>query len=432
MFRREFLKAAVLGATASVLAGTVRKQARKPNIILIMADDLGYECLGCNGGLSYKTPILDRLAESGVRFTHAHAQPLCTPTRVQIMTGKYNFRNYTQFGALKPGEYTFGHLLQDAGYKTCVVGKWQLAGRVKRDEKPVKGTMPRKAGFDEHCLWQIKFKGTRYWRPSVNTNGTLRKDIDDKYGPDVFCDYSLDFIDRHAEQPFFLYFPMALTHNPFIPSPDSDDADEARSAKSWKSDSRYFADEVEYMDKIVGRILDKVESLGLGEQTLIIFTGDNGTNSQIVSETVNGSIRGAKGRTIKAGTHVPLIVRWSGVTPRGKVNDDLVDFADFFPTFAQVAGAKVPADYPWDGVSFLPQIKGEIGKPRDWIFTHYEPKWGKWKKARYVMDKRYKLYEDGRFFDTDNDALEEHSMDQKDAGIQRIEAEFRKVLKSIN
>ena len=432
MIRRQFLKAALFGATLPSLARCGSLQQKKPNIIFIMADDLGYECLGCNGSLTFKTPFLDQLAETGLRFTHAYAQPLCTPTRVQLMTGKYNFRNYTQFGALKPGEYTFGHLLKDAGYKTCVVGKWQLAGRSQQSGTPVKGTMPNAAGFDDYCLWQINTKGSRYWEPTININGTLHKDMPKKYGPDIFCEHALDFIDRNSDQPFFLYFPMALTHNPFVPTPYSLAENELlKNLPGWASGSQYFDDMVTYMDFLVGQIVEKVEALRLSEQTLIIFTGDNGTNSQIISETIYGQVRGDKGRTTRAGTHVPLVIKWSGVTPQGQVCEDLIDFTDFFPTFAAAAGASMLLDYPNDGVSFLPQIMGEKGNPRDWIFTHYDPKWGKWEKTRYVMNKRYKLYEDGRFYDTEVDPLEDYPMDKSNAEIQEIAARFHKVLKSI-
>jgi arylsulfatase A-like enzyme len=185
MKRRAFLQASFAGG-AGLLAKPVPAQTRPPNIVLMMADDLGYECLGCNGALDYRTPRLDAMAAAGVRFTGAHSTPLCTPTRVQLMTGKYNFRNYTEFGALPPGEFTFGHLLQQAGYRTCVVGKWQLAGKVEGTAQRGEGTLPQDAGFDEHCLWQVKNRGSRYWRPIVQINGELQSEMNGRYGPDIF------------------------------------------------------------------------------------------------------------------------------------------------------------------------------------------------------------------------------------------------------
>jgi len=427
MKRRQFLRTAALSLAATAVLFSKSKHVEKPNIVLIMADDLGYECLSCNGSLSYRTPVLDGLAEAGVRFTNAYAQPLCTPTRVQLMTGKYNFRNYTQFGSLKPGEYTFGHLLKNAGYKTCVVGKWQLAGRVRGMNYQAPGTMPKDAGFDEFCLWQIKHKGSRYWNPSVNINGALQKNMQGKYGPDVYCDYALDFIERQANAPFFLYFPMALTHAPFLPTPDSAELNDVEK-RSAKSDVKYFADNVHYMDKLVGRIVAKLDKLGLRQKTLFIFLGDNGTHGSVVTETKGGAIRGDKGRPTMAGMHVPLIANWPGQTPDGAVCDDLVDLTDFMPTLAEVVGAPLPADHPRDGVSFLPRIKGEKSRAREWIYCYYEPRWGKWEKSVFVMDKRWKLYDDGRFYDVKNDPLEKSAIADLNAGMKETAEKFQKVL----
>ena len=161
--RRQFIKTIGLGVASLAIPGCLSaasptlRNARngKPNIILIMADDLGYECLGCYGSASYKTPVLDELAATGVRFEHCYSQPLCTPSRLKIMTGKNNFRNYTYFGALAPKEKTFGHMMKNAGYATCIVGKWQLAARDRGE-----GIYPKAAGFDEHCLWQVDDRGS--------------------------------------------------------------------------------------------------------------------------------------------------------------------------------------------------------------------------------------------------------------------------------
>ena len=164
-----FLGAGVFASHSS--QGTVA-QSRRPNLILILADDLGYETIGANGGTSYKTPVLDRLAATGVRFTQAYAQPLCTPTRVQLMTGHSNVRNYVSFGSLRPNLVTFGNLLKDAGYSTGMVGKWQL-GR-ERD-------LPKKLGFDEYALWQHTRRPPRYANPdwkstasnAISTTGSM-------------------------------------------------------------------------------------------------------------------------------------------------------------------------------------------------------------------------------------------------------------------
>jgi len=413
MKRRDFLKALGCG-TASLavqgcksMSGFTKGGSTKSNIILIMADDVGYECFGCYGSASYKTPVLDSLAERGMRFEHCYSQPLCTPSRIKIMTGQYNFRNYTNFGVLDPKQKTFGHMLQGCGYATCVVGKWQLYGSVDQSkEVRSTGSLPQQAGFDEHCLWQVKNRGSRYKNPIVVQNGRDLGALDDKYGPDVFTDYAIDFIERHKSKPFFLYFPMALVHNPFVPTPDSDGWD----GKKQKQDNKYFADMVTYTDKLVGRIVKKVDELGLRKNTLVIFTGDNGTNRNIKSKMLSGQvIQGDKGNTTDAGTRVPLIAKWPGVIPAGKVCNELVDISDFVPTFVDLTGASIPNSMVLDGQSFLPQLCGKKSKPRKWIFCHYDPKWlGRKNAVRFVRDKRWKLYDNGDLFDVRADTLEQN------------------------
>ena len=437
--RRDFLKAAGPPAIALALAGSLKRCAgaapsnsgarAKPNIVLIMADDLGYECLGCNGSTSYKTTALDELARTGMRFDHCYSQPLCTPSRVQIMTGQYNFRNYRAFGILDPGETTFAHLLRKHGYATCAVGKWQLYGSdSEKRQSRGKGSTPQQAGFDEHCLWQVDQRQSRYRDPLIVENGTYLKDTKGKYGPDIFCDYALDFIERRKEQSFLLYFPMALTHSPFVPTPDSPD---------WKKDEdksnpRYFADMVACMDKLVGRIVAKLDELHLRENTLILFTGDNGTHRNIESRMGDAVVRGAKGRTTDAGTHVPFVANWKGTTPAAKVCDDLVDFTDFLPTLLATAGAEAPAHLKLDGHSFLPQLRGQPGRPRDWVFCHFFRNPGD-PVQRFARDKRWKLYQNGALFDVAGDPLEQRPIpaDSADAEATAARARLQVVLDSL-
>ena len=398
---------------------------RRPNIILIMADDLGYECLSCNGSLSYRTPNIDKLADTGVRFEHCYSTPLCTPSRVQIMTGKYNFRNYTEFGNLKPGEITFGNLLKNSGYKTCAAGKWQLVGHYEGSNYKGIGTLPEDAGFEEYCLWQVDRLGSRYWNPLIKQNGKYLFNTENKYGPDVFCEYIIQFIERNRTNPFFVYYPMVLTHSPFNPTPDSNYSPEEKN----KSNTKYFTDMVEYMDKIVGRIVNNIDDLGIRENTLIIFTGDNGSPRQIKSEMPGKTINGGKGNTINTGIHVPLIINRKGTTPSGIVCEDLIDFSDFLPTFIEAANLKWDKDLILDGRSFLPQIKGDKGSPREWIFCHYDPKWGRWEKKRFAMNREWKLYENGNFYDLINDSLEENPILLENTPFEAVNA--RKMLQNV-
>ena len=404
----------------------------RPNVVLIMADDMGFECLSCYGSTTYETPVLDDLASRGIRFSHCYSTPLCTPSRVEIMTGQYNFRNYDRFAYLNPKEKTFGNLLQDAGYATCVAGKWQLS----KDNK-----MPAHFGFDEHCLWNMTplpedparaAKG-RYAHPQIERNGEWLPDdyIEDRYGPDICCDYLLDFIERHRDVPFFAYYPMILVHAPFVPTPDSPEWRD-RDRRDEK-DTRYFADMVAYADKLVGRIVERLEALDLLENTLVMFTSDNGTHRTITSQLEGGvEIVGGKGTMPDAGTHVPFIAFWKGVAPEDVVSDDLVDFSDFLPTLMDLADAPIPEGMPCDGRSFLPQLRGERGDPRDWIFCHYNPRFGfgQDQAGQFAREHRFKIYHDGRFYDVPADRLEDRDivLGQGDAESEEARERLQKVL----
>ncbi|MGA0112408.1 MAG: sulfatase-like hydrolase/transferase, partial [Chthoniobacterales bacterium] len=289
--------------------GGMALSAEKPlNLILIMADDLGYETITCNGGESYVTPNLDRMAAGGMRFEHCYSQSICTPSRVQIMTGKYNDRNYTKFGELKRGEKTFAHLLKDKGYATCIAGKWQL-GKEKDS--------PQHFGFDESLLWQHtrtnkrlgeKFD-SRFSNPRLERNG-VEEDYDKgEFGPDLCADFICGFIAANKDKPFLAYYPMILTHCPFIPVPETSDWDpDSPGSPTYKGDAKYYADMVHYMDKLVGKVVDQVEKAGIAEHTVIIFTGDNGTDVPVVSKWKGIDYAGGKGKATDAGNHVPLII----------------------------------------------------------------------------------------------------------------------------
>ncbi len=193
-----------------------------------------------------------------------------------------------------------------------------------------------------------------------------------------------------------------------------------------------MVDMVQYTDKLVGRIVHKLEELKIRDSTVVLFTGDNGTDRSITSQTVNGPVRGGKGLMTNAGTHVPLIVSWPGTAPKGKVLDDLVDFSDFLPTFADMAGAKLPENRLFDGHSFLPQLKGQKGQPREWVFCHY---WGygrnKAKAKEFARDQRWKLYNDGRFYDLQADPMEKTALTdivgEAKAARVRLQAVFGEV-----
>jgi arylsulfatase A len=406
----------------------VKSGIKKPNVILILADDLGYETLGCNGALSYKTPVLDKLASQGIRFTQCHANPLSSPSRLSLMTGQYNFRNYEYFGYLNPSYKTFANLMHDAGYATAIAGKWQLNGLPNKYPSALDPTTANHFGFDEYCLWQLthtRQEGERYANPLLEKNGKVMEGLKDSYGPDVLVDFVNDFIDRNKDKPFFIYYSMVLTHDPFVATPDS--RDWLTTEDRYVPDTAYFKDMVRYMDKNVGRIVDNLKDEGLWDNTVIIFTGDNGTNINIVTKTVFGDVRGGKGYTINTSTHVPLIVVWPSVIKKAGIYDGMIGFQDFFPTLADIASVDDCAYSP-DGKSFMPVIEGKKEPVQDEIFIHYTPGWGNFPNDRWVFNSTYKLYRDGSFFNTEKDPLEQHRLTSLSPREQSLYNRFDKIL----
>ena len=383
----------------------LQAQSKRPNIILILADDLGFECITANGGTSYQTPNIDKLASKGIRFENCHAQPVCTPSRVQIMTGQYNVRNYTQFGKLDRSQTSFGNLFKNAGYKTAIAGKWQL-GKEKDS--------PQHFGFDESCLWQQSLPrtdttghDTRFSNPILEFNGKVKSFKNGEYGPDIVSDFICDFIEKNKDQPFLAYYPMLLTHCPFTPTPNSKDWDPKNlGSMKYKGKPIYFPDMVSYMDKLVGKIVSKVDKLGLSENTLIIFTGDNGTDQPIISMLRKKEYPGGKKRTTDNGTHVPLIARWEGTINANKESFDMVDFSDFLPTMCDATKIEVPSNIPIDGISFFPQLLGKKSKTKKWIYSWYQLNSKQKKVKEFVRNTEYKLYANGKFYNVKNDFYE--------------------------
>lgn len=381
----------VLTTLAALLLGAFTAQANdQPNIILIMADDMGYEALSSNGSESCKSPNLDKLAAKGVRFTNCFSNPICTPSRVKLMTGQYNVRNYVKFGWLDREQTTFAHQLKAAGYATAIAGKWQL-GRDKDS--------PQHFGFEQSCLWQHTRSGRsnedgknidrRFVNPQLEFNGVEKDFTNGEYGPQVCTDFICDFIDKNKKKPFLVYYPMILTHCPFDPTPDSTDWDPKRlGSTTYKGDrndpQRHFRDMVAYADKAVGQIVSQLEKSGVRDNTLIIFTGDNGTDTPIVTPWNGKKVVGGKGTMSDTGTRVPLIVNWpAGIRKAGRVVDDLVEFTDVFPTICEVTTAKLPKNHPGDGASIVPVLRNQAGaRKKDWVYIWY-------RKQVMVRNKQY-------------------------------------------
>ena len=387
MQRREFLKAAALGAATLALPRLGRAaQAGKPNIIFVLADDVGLPNISCYGGDAWKTPLIDKLAASGIRFDYGFSEPLCGPTRAQLMTGRYACRNGVTTNGQSPyfrpeNEIMIPRVLKPAGYVTAQAGKW--------NQLPL---LPGDWGFDEYCY--LKGMG-KYWASQDPTYLLSGKEmpVGDKYVPDLLHEFVTDFMKRHKDQPFFIYYAMESIHAPILKTPDS---------KPDANEEQLYTDNNNTMDKLVGRLVASLEQLGLREKTLLIFMGDNGT-ARFGSDkgTLHGKkISGMKGTMLEGGVRVPLIASWPGTTPAGKVNEDLLDLTDFMATFAELAGTKLPEGVKYDGHSIAPQLRGEQGTPREWVFVQLGLNW-------YVRDRKWKLTQDGALFDMSNAPYEE-------------------------
>jgi len=429
----------VLGITVITLiliaCQVPKEKALKPNVILIMADDIGFECLSINGSTSYKTPVLDSLAKNGINFKRALSQPLCTPSRVKIMTGKYNYKNYEYFTYLNPNQKTFGNLFKENGYKTAVVGKWQLNGIEHKIEGFNDNKRPNHFGFDEYCLWQLtkrKSHGERFANPLIEENGEFLPRDKDAYGPDIVSDYAIEFIKRNKDNPFFIYYPMLLVHSPFVPTPDSPEwkSMDTRSRKN----NRFFIDMVEYMDKIIGKISKELSKHRIAENTLILFVGDNGTNVNLVSLTKNGSIRGGKGNTITHGHHVPMVANWPEKIKSPTQYNGLINFNDFYATFCDI----LKVNNESDGKSFMDVLTTNNFLKREITTIYYDPHHQlksnvseqrlnvSKRRNVFTQNARYKLYKDGRFFDMKNDVLETKPL--LDGELDNYQKEIRKKL----
>ena len=418
--RRSFLKAAGLLATSGALgAASFSETGKKPNIILIMADDVGREVPGCFGGTTYKTPNIDRLAKEGSRFNHVYAAPVCHPSRITLMTGRYPFKLGTPGWGTFPKAQTFARELKKAGYATAVAGKWQLT-LLGRDPE-----QPHRLGFDGYCLFGWH-EGPRYWQPHIWQDGKRRTDVKDRYGPDVYADFLVDFMKAHKGGPFFLYYPMVLCHDvsddfkPFPPyGPGMD---------------RYenYKEMVDEMDRIVGRITDSVDALGIADETLILFTTDNGTESETIVRHEKGEllreknvssfhgeqILGGKGQLTDWGIRVPTIARWPGIVPAGRSNDELIDFTDFLPTFNELAGLPAPS-FEIDGNSFAALLTGGNHQPREWIFSQRS------KNDYCLRTERWKLCHNGRLYDTREDPSEKNPINPEQDTPESAEARKR-------
>ena len=355
----------------------------KPNIVLIFADDIGYEGLGAYGGLDFKTPHLDQMAKDGLRFQSMYTSSICTPSRVSLHTGTYTFRHkHTDILPVHKGTKqkvdfrkmpTFGQQIQKNGYMTAVTGKWQLA---TLEHWP---NHIRDAGFDSWCIWQIWRNGKkteRHWNPTFNCDGKVMDGLEKRFGPDVLADYVIAKMTEatRAQKPFFILHNELLPHWPLVKTPQD------RSLNRKAS----MGNMIEYMDMLVGRVLNAINELGVRDNTYVFFMGDNGLqvsyrnnalykNSRFgqpgekehTRHTIKGNVDGAKSDLNDAGSHVPFIAWGPKSIPAGGVNEELVDVVDLFETFCELTATNHIVET--DGRSIVNQIHGKDGPPRQWV-----------------------------------------------------------------
>jgi arylsulfatase A len=365
------------------------------NFIIIMADDLSAGELACYGHSTHQTPRLDRLSAEGMRFRTAYATPLCRPTRVLLLTGQYPQRTgfYGQdfYRPTKNSRFddmgtkhTLGDLFRSSGYATAWVGKWQLSGAVP--------SLITECGFDEYLIhayrrnlppgvkhagaWETPGTPERYWHPGLLRNGEYVPTDADDYGPDLLSEFVVDFVQRHKDRPFAVVYSMVLTHNPYYSTPITSTSP----ADRFQHASSNFRSNVEYMDHIVGRIVDAVDDLGLTENTVILFTADNATYGD------------GKGQVTERGVRVPFIVRCPGFVRPEQTSDALVSIADVLPTCAELIGVSIPRELAIDGISFSGVLRGALSSHRDWLYSYLNDQ-------TILRDSRWLLEGDGRLYD---------------------------------
>ncbi len=435
---RTILTACVLVSMAGPLLAAGTPPA-KPNILFIMVDDLGKEWISCYGGEGIETPNIDALAAGGLTFHNAYSMPQCTPSRTTLLTGKYPWRNgfvnhwdvprwgVGYFDWKQKENTTFARLMKDLGYATCAAGKWQI------NDFRIEPQAMKKHGFDDWAMWTGSetgnpASGKQLHDAYINTPEEGSKTYAGKFGSDIYADRLVEFMRDHKEEPMCLYYPMILTHRPWVTTPDEPQAGSRL--------DRHKA-MVRYMDKMVGRLVDALNDLGIRERTIVIFTTDNGSDGKITG-TLNGRrVTGAKGSESEPGICAPFIVNCPGLVPAGTETDALTDFSDMLPTFIELGGGQVPEDLIIDGRSIAPLILGKKqDTDRKWIMALGHGG-GKLDKdgvrgvknfaTRVIRDKRYKVWVSNqkqiiRLHDLQQDPWEETNL------LSSVSAEHKKAL----
>jgi arylsulfatase A len=381
-----------LAFLAALVPASGTAQTRKPNILLILTDDHGWPELGLHGNREIETPNLDRLAGEGVRLNRYYTCPVCTPTRAALMTGRYPQRTgaidtYMGRDTMAASEVTLAEVLRKAGYATGITGKWHL-GRYMRYH-------PNERGFDRFFgFWQYGFINRYFDSPELWEG--KRPVTTEGYVTDVLTDEAIRFVEDNRERPFFLYVPFNAPHGP-NQAPDALVQKYVRKGLPLTDAQIYGM--IDSIDQNVGRLLGTVDRLGLRDDTLVVFTTDNG----FVSSRYTAGLRGKKGSVFEGGIRVPFFARWPGKIPAGKQVAAPVQNIDLFPTLCEIARAPLPADRKLDGRSILPLLRnGEGESPHRYLFHQ-------WTRVRPNPDQNWAVHEgrwklaNGLLFDLETD-----------------------------
>ncbi len=440
------LRTFVLIGLLSFVPSLRAAELTKPNILFIMVDDLGKDWISCYGADDIQTPNIDALATGGMKFHNAWSMPQCTPTRVTLLTGQYPWRtgwvNHWDVPRWGVGYFdwkrntTFAKVLSDAGYKTCIAGKWQI------NDFRVEPNALKKHGFDDWCAWtgyeaQNPPSAERYWNAYIHTREGS-KTYQQQFGPDLYCNHIIQFMRTHRDQPMLLYFPMALTHGPFTTTPTEPDV---------QGKLPQHKAMVNYVDLLVGRLVKTLEQLQLRERTIVFFTTDNGTTRGVLGHVNGKKPSGGKASKFEGGICQPFIVNCPGTVPAGVESDELTDFSDLFPTFVELAGAKIPEGLPIDGHSLAPLILGKSKtSSRNWILsmghgpaiTDDQGVRGEHDyAARVLRDKRHKVWVNTNrqithLYDLKQDPQEQKNILDLDApDVIQARNKFTQILKTI-
>ncbi len=428
--RRNFLGTATALASYGSLTGQRREQP--PNILFILADDLGYGDLGCYGQQRIRTPNIDALSRQGVRFTQAYAgSTVCAPSRCALMTGRHTGHatirgNKGPEMGMRPDEVTLAQVLKRAGYDTAMYGKWGLGGTSS-------GSVPNTRGFDDFFGYLNQTHAHNYFPEHLWQNQeefllpanwfNRRK----QYAPDLFTERALKFLDKPRERPFFLYMPYTLPHadnelGAATGNGSEVPTDEPYSGEAWPAVEKNFAAMVTRLDRDVGRILARLEERGLARSTLVIFTSDNGPHAEGNHDAKffgsSGPLRGIKRDLYEGGIRVPMIARWPGRAPGGAISDQVFAFWDFLPTLAEIAGTSAPPGL--DGISMPGALRGEPAREHGPLYWEFHEggfsqavRMGDWKGVQRKADGPVEL------FNLKNDVSERENVAAREPAVAR-------------